>query len=199
MSTYRSATELLGGSVLEVKRTWRSILGHLVSTLLAFLVVYVLIRLFGSARFETDLPIIRSLSVHWLLVVPLLFLAETLRVHHDDLYIFEKTKVTHQGGRLSLTYSVPVIYYRDIRSITVRQSLWGRIFDYGIIELSTAAQGETEMFIEGVGTPDELAVLVDELRVLNRKRNLEELGRTAEGDRSEVVGSELFFAVENAD
>ena len=80
------------------------------------------------------------------------------------LYLFEKDRITRQGGRLSLQYTVPAVRYIDVRAIGVSQSFWGRIFDYGDVEINTAALDDGEMFLEGIRAPDELGRLVEQIR-----------------------------------
>jgi hypothetical protein len=46
----------------------------------------------------------------------------------------------------------------------VKQDIWGRIFNYGSVDVSTAAQTENELIIDGVLHPWELAMLIDRIR-----------------------------------
>jgi hypothetical protein len=57
-----------------------------------------------------------------------------------------------------------VVKYCDVRAISVKQDIWGRIFNYGAVDVSTAAQTENELIIEGVVDPWELAMLIDQIR-----------------------------------
>ena len=154
MNIYPTADDLLTSHdepMLELKRSPRSMLGFLSLAAFLFIVVTIIVYFFGSYTFA-------------LYIVPIGFGVEAARRYHDDLYVFEDEKITHQGGRLSLQYSVPAIRYIDIRAISVTQSFTGRIFDYGNVELNTAAQDQGEVYLEGIRAPDELAYIVEEIR-----------------------------------
>lgn len=141
--------------LLEINRSPRSILGYILAALCPILIGYIFVQIF------------ESWSYMWLATGSLFIALEALRVYHDDLYVFDREKITHKGGRLSLTYEVPVIRYSDIRSIEVVQSVAGRLFDYGNISLGTASHEGEEMSIEGVRNPNELGIALDELRLLS--------------------------------
>ncbi|MBN8549530.1 MAG: hypothetical protein J0M12_09465 [Deltaproteobacteria bacterium] len=168
MSYYPSFEQIIAqpdtSKLLEVRRSLRSIIPNIFYFIVSTIIVYVLNYYFYDASLPVDIPILSSLSVRWLAVVPLLFLAEIFRRYHNDLYIFELHRLTHLEGRLSLSYKVPVITYVDIRAITVIQDIFGRIFDYGIVSIGTAAKDGDELIISGVRDPVSLAKLVDQFR-----------------------------------
>lgn len=168
MSYYPSFEELVAQAdterLLEVRRSMRSIIPNIFYFLLSVVIVYVLNYYFYDISFPESVPVLHHLSVRWLAVVPLLFLAEIFRRYHNDLYIFELHRLTHLEGRLSLNYKVPVITYVDIRAITVTQDIFGRIFDYGVVSIGTAAKDGDELIIEGVRDPVTLGKIVDQFR-----------------------------------
>jgi membrane protein YdbS with pleckstrin-like domain len=126
----------------------------------------------------------RYVSVKWLAIIPFYFLFELVRRQVDDLYEFEAHHLTCKGGRVSLSYTVPSVKYIDIRAIRVRQDIFGRIFNYGTLELATAAQEETEIFLECIVGPKELALLVDDLRQVSMNIYYEELRLKSTEDNS---------------
>lgn len=161
MSNYQPATELLSSTqepLMEIKRSPRSMLGLISCAGISTLVVTLI---FFSASSE----MMGSQFLLALYLIPLGFAIESLRRYHDDLYIFERERIVHKGGRLSLQYSVPSIRYIDIRAITVNQSIYGRIFDYGSVELNTAAEDTSELILSGVRSPIELARVVEDIRL----------------------------------
>ena len=168
MSYYPTFEEIIAqpdtAKLLEVRRSLRSIIPNIFYFLITTIIVYILNYYFYDASFPDDIPVLRHLSVRWLAIVPLLFLAEIFRRYHNDLYIFELHRLTHLEGRLSLSYKVPVITYVDVRAITVIQDIFGRIFDYGVVSIGTAAKDGDELIISGVRDPVSLAKLVDDLR-----------------------------------
>lgn len=132
--------------------------------LFTVLIIYLLAVLTRDWQPPQNIPYIRNFSVRWLAVIPVVMLLEILRRYNNDLYIFGLEKVTKEQGRLSLSYSVPVVKYMDIRSVTVVQDIWGRIFNYGNVELSTAARTGAELVLEAVGDPEALAVFLEDCR-----------------------------------
>ena len=169
MSYYPTFDELIGGTdstrLLEVRRSFRSVISSIALFVFCAAAVYVLNYFFADARIHTTIPVIRSLSTRWLAIIPALVLLEIFRKYHDDLYVFAAHRITHYEGRLSLYSTLPSLKYVDILSITVRQDIWGRLLDYGNIELDSAGTSEVELTISGVRRPAELALIADQFRV----------------------------------
>lgn len=168
MSYYPEFEDLIqqdeSSRLLEVRRSLRSIIPQIFYFLNSAVAVYWLNYYFYDVGFPESVPVLNHLSVRWLAVVPLVFFIEIIRQYHDDLYIFEKHRLTHLEGRLSLNYKVPVITFVDIRAITVEQGIFGRIFDYGVVSIGTAAKDADELIMDGVRDPGALAKLIDQFR-----------------------------------
>lgn len=155
--------------LLEVHRSLLSVMSSGLLFLGSVVVVYAIN--IGLRDFAPEPGSVWSyLSPRWLAIIPALILIEILRKYHDDLYLFGLQKITHLNGRLSLSYSVPSIKYTHIRAITVKQDIIGRLFDYGNIEVETAAKDGAEVVIEGVRNPRALSRLIEDLRTYNRER-----------------------------
>jgi hypothetical protein len=152
-----------GEELLVLRRSPRSILGFIISALFSFIVVCLIVYNFGGLRLPIDLALFRFLGPHVLFIVPIGIGLEALRRFHNDLWIIERTRIIHKGGRIALNYSVPVIKFGDVRGKQVAQTVFGRIFDYGDIELGTAAHDDTELKIQGIRAPTKLVKLLDEL------------------------------------
>ena len=150
---------------LELRRSPRSMLGLLSWSILVFFLVTVI---------NVTIPDYRALLIY---LIPCAMTVEALRRYHDDVYQFTADEVIHQGGRLSLHYSVPSVRYVDIRSISVYQTFTGILFDFGNLVLNTAAKDSGELFIEGVRAPDELALLIEEIRLILDREGRATLGR----------------------
>jgi len=159
-----------GKILFEMRRSPRSILSYIFTFLVLTAVVSLIIYFFPDNQVMKDVPIIKHISPRWLALLPLLVLFEMFRKYHDDLYVFTQHRLTHRSGRLSLSYSVPAIKYIDIRAIDVLQDIPGRIFNYGTIEIGTAAQEDSELCMEGVLAPKKIADFVDNLRSHSRKK-----------------------------
>lgn len=99
---------------------------------------------------------------------PLGFFLAVLHYRFNNLYVLDDTNISRQEGRLSFCFRNPSIRYADIKGVTVYQSFWGRIFNFGSLELGTAATEGYELIIQQVKAPYELAELIEGLR----RRNL---------------------------
>ncbi len=155
--------------LFKVHRSPRSTLSYIVLALLLSIAVFVLNYLFPDFRISQTVPVLKWISFRWLAIFPAAVLLEMVRKHHDDQYIFGRHRITHLNGRLSLSYSIPVLKYQDIRAISVTQDIVGRMFNYGNVEISTAAQEGSELVIEGIYAPWDLADLIDELRSRSKR------------------------------
>ncbi len=155
--------------ILVFTPAYRSFLSMMI--LWIFTVVVVLALNVWSYQWTAAYPrsLISDLPMRWLAVVPMAILLEILRRKYNQVYIFGIDKATQIVGRLWFTYNETVIEYGDVRSINVVQSFWGRIFDFGRVDISTAAQEDSELQLDGVIAPEELAALVDHLRTYSRE------------------------------
>ena len=165
--------------IIETKRSWRSILSNMLLFFLATLGVVGLNIAFPGANLLGYFTSEYRISLRWLALIPLGCFLEVIRKYHDDLYKFSAHNLTHYEGRLSLNYSVPNIRYNDIRAIVVTQDIWGRLLDYGDVEADTAAKDKSEVHINGVRAPQELAEILEVLRTHSRKDTNEESSETS--------------------
>jgi uncharacterized membrane protein YdbT with pleckstrin-like domain len=73
------------------------------------------------------------------------------------------------GGTVSATYGLlsqetREVDVRDIRDIVLRQSLAGRILNYGTLEFSSAGRDTAEVVFEGIPDPKKVKDLVTRLK-----------------------------------
>lgn len=171
MTCYPSAEEMIErgeNSVLHIHRSFRSSLGLMLMTALSVAGVLYCILHYGSA-------------FRWAAILPVIFVLEIARRYINDLYIISRDQVAHQQGRISLRYAVPSIRCIDLRAINIEQTLWGRILNFGGVNLCTAAQSGAEVTMDGVAAPQELAKLIDDLRAHSQRAALEESGDQGTG------------------
>ena len=57
----------------------------------------------------------------------------------------------------------PIMNYEHIVMVAIDQDIMGRLFDYGDVELSSAAEDISELVIKGVRHPRELADIIEAL------------------------------------
>lgn len=177
MSTYPDYQSLLecpdSNDVMRIKRSIASILSLCAKVFISVVIVITIDLIFGG---EIKLSLVWSslpdISLRWLAILPALLFLNVVREYHDDIYIFGMHGITQHQGRLSLNKRVPYVKYSDILSLKLRQDPWGRIFNYGNIELDTAAEAGVELTIEGISSPDELFRLVEQLRLHSTKAGM---------------------------
>lgn len=150
--------------LLEVRRSFRSILSNMFYFGLSVVVVVIINIISVRGMIPFSIPILENISVRWLSIVPVVLLLNIVRNYYDDLYQFKLHKIVEFGGRLSLSYTTPAVVYQDIRAVNVRQDILGRIFDYGDVQVGTPGHDGYEMTMQGIRAPRELAVLIDRLR-----------------------------------
>lgn len=191
-SPFPSIEEIIGGDndtghSFTLHRTIRSLLPEIsyfaISLLILYATEYAAAKLLGS-QWRNSIPILGGFSFRWLTVLPIFLLLEIIRKYNDNLYVFERDRVVHHWGLLSLRYKVPAIRYFDIRAMKVKQGILGRILNYGDIELSTSAQDNSEIILVGVYAPRALSSFIEEMRTwhhssdeatfISRRRNHEQ-------------------------
>lgn len=150
--------------LFETRRSFRSIMSNALLFIITLIAVIAITTYLPSGNLLGFITQKFHLSTRWLGVIPAILLAEMVRKYHDDLYSFKLHNVTHYDGRLSLSYSVPNIRYVDIRAMVVDQDIWGRILDYGNIQLDVAAQEGGEVLFVGIRDPESLIDLIESLR-----------------------------------
>jgi hypothetical protein len=106
--------------------------------------------------------IIRGISL-----IPIGFLLSLLHFRFNNAYLFDDTNIYREEGRISFRFKNPSIRYADIKGITVYQSFWGRVFNFGSIELGTAANEGNELIINHVRAPHKLAELIEGFQQMN--------------------------------
>jgi hypothetical protein len=153
------------GELLRVHRSWRAEISNMLLFACSVIAVVMLNIYFRDFKAPEGSPLSGILSTRWLSIIPAMLLIEMVRKFHDDLYVFELHRIACYEGRLSLTYQVPNLRYSDIKAIVLNQGFIGRVFDYGDIELSSAATSSTELSLCGVRSPRKLAKLIEELRL----------------------------------
>lgn len=117
-------------------------------------------------------PILLRIFPGWPLLIPIFFLLLTMYRYVNDRWILDAQKVEHQHGRISVRFITTIVMHMDLRGIAVNQSLLGRIFDFGSLELETSAQEGAELVMDDVPHPEQLAALFDELRNQVREQAL---------------------------
>jgi len=100
-------------------------------------------------------------------LIPIGFLLSLLHFRFDNAYLFDDTNIYREEGRVSFCFKNPSIRYADIKGITVYQTFWGRVFNFGSIELGTAANEGNELIIKNVRAPHELSELIEGFQQLN--------------------------------
>jgi uncharacterized membrane protein YdbT with pleckstrin-like domain len=110
----------------------------------------------GSFRLMLSLPLF------WLM--PLLAFVATASRIYNVRYVIDTRGVEARVGILSLNQRITRVRYEDIRSVETDQTLLGRLLDYGVLEISTAASDAVEVSLEGIAAPKEIQDLLQKER-----------------------------------
>lgn len=195
MSPFPSIDEIISGdgdnaNSFSLHRTLKSLLPQISYFLFSLAVLYIVefsaAYIFG-AHWRGKIPVVGGFSFRWFAIVPIGLLLEIVRRYNDDIYVFERDRIVHHAGLLSLTYNVPAIRYFDIRALQVNQGIIGRMLNYGDIELSTSAQDHSEVVLRGIHAPLALAAFIEEMRTWHHGGD----GATYQPRRRQEDGFEL--------
>lgn len=167
--------------LLRIYRSFRSLIPILLF-FFAVLAASIFATFVASHPALGSLLKLSSFSQRWFVLPPILVLLEIFRRRYNDLYVIGRESLFHYGGRISLNYYIHVIKFTDIRAVNVHKDFWGRVFNYGTIEVCTAAQLEGEVFLYGVKHPEEIASILDHFRTENSTRHAQEAKRALSND-----------------
>jgi uncharacterized membrane protein YdbT with pleckstrin-like domain len=133
--------------LLKVRPSWWNFSWHWVVLLIAVLVLFFLV--------PRD-----YWNVGWLVIGTWLLFSTLHSLYHRKSFVMRiySDRVTIVEGFLSLEISE--FFIRDIRSIDVRQSVWGRIVNIGDLTISTSATSEASEVAEGVPGPNRIKDLL---------------------------------------
>ncbi|MBE6566147.1 MAG: PH domain-containing protein [Ruminococcaceae bacterium] len=87
--------------------------------------------------------------IFFFLIVPLIIMIVKIINVKDDKILFYNNKVVQQSGVFS-KYEKTNILTR-VLSVTVKQTFWGRLFDYGTVKVDVV--GEWDINMSGVKDP----------------------------------------------
>ena len=81
------------------------------------------------------------------------------------------TTLTVTNDRISLrrgllSRSITEVWHEDIRNVQLDQTFFQRVFDVGSLGISSAGQGDLEIYVTGIPQPNRVKELIDQ----NRKR-----------------------------
>jgi uncharacterized membrane protein YdbT with pleckstrin-like domain len=161
IATQRSALKSVGPQHLRViPKVWRSEIARIVSFLGLCIGSVVFYYLYPSTVINGKLfsafghTVYLQLPLAWL--APAAALLEALARIYNVSYRLDQRGVEAHIGVVSVCQSIIRIRFEDIRSIESRQSLIGRMLDFGSVELGTASSGDVEVVLEGVDNPREV-------------------------------------------
>lgn len=94
---------------------------------------------------------------------------EGLRRYYNDVFILGERRVAHHGGRLWIKLHSVNVKYIDIRELEIKQSIFGRIFDFGTVLVNTASKSESEVQLINIHHPEKYMNLINERRDIRRR------------------------------
>ena len=147
-----------------VRPALRSFYGEFTVFVVTFAFARFLFSYFESIENTTGLPL-HAHGTKWLLVlIPLLVATDIARRYLNNLYVLGRRNMVQLKGRLSFRLRKNMVRYADIRKIDIKQSVLGRLLNYGTVRLYTAATTHAEVRMCGVSDPQSLMIRVDKLR-----------------------------------
>jgi uncharacterized membrane protein YdbT with pleckstrin-like domain len=159
-----------------IEKVWRSEL-KLVAAFLFFSVVSVVVAhkypgnrlLFPSAPLFSvgDTVLYLRLPLVWF--APFLTLCLAAFRIYDVRYALDSQGIEMKKGILSLRQTITKVRYEDIRSTKIEQSFLDRMVDTGCLEVSTAASGDTEIYLMGIAAPAEVKAVIEMERTARQK------------------------------
>ncbi len=138
-----------------------------------------------------DTLVYLRLPLFWLL--PAFVLGGLLVRMYDVSHVMSAAGLESRTGIVSVRQVVTKVRYEDIRGVEVVQSVLDRLFDVGILEVSTSATGGVEIIMEGIAHPREVqeTILAERDRrqiVSARSQDDAYLGKHRTGDRNTGSG-----------
>lgn len=140
-----------------IRKSWRSesislllvvILGFFsnqLSTLVPFMSMKIeLFNAFGETTYLMVSPI-------WL--IPIGIFLKVVIARYDVRYVLDEKGIEARVGIMSVTQRVNRIRYEDIRGVNSKQTVLGRILNYGTVEIDTPATEGVEIIMKGVASP----------------------------------------------
>jgi hypothetical protein len=160
VAEYGSPVEAYPGKLLRyhLYPTWRSQFKNI----FLFLITSI-ITVFGS-DWDPELTIIRGplfsiggatyyLHLPWLVFLPGFILGKALINIYDADYVIDGRGIEAKIGIVSLTLRQPRLRFEDIRGVEPNQTIWGRIFGIGDLDIGSAMKEDVEITMKGIGNP----------------------------------------------
>lgn len=150
----------MGQKEIIIRKVWRSEIKSVTMFLFLCFATVFLSQMLPFTVLRGDLIKLDSVAVYlklplfWLL--PAFIYSTLLFRMYDVCYTMTQTGVEARSGIISLRTVLTRVRYEDILSIEVVQGLLDRLFDVGIIEISTAATGGVEILMDGVPHPRDI-------------------------------------------
>ena len=123
----------------------------------------------ANAEGDTDFPekvlyeshpsMFRNAPVYFVLTLILCLIGVGLIIFAVWFIKCKGTTLTVTGDRISLrrgllSKSITEVWHEDIRNVQLDQTFFQRIFDVGSLGISSAGQGDLEIFVTGIPQPN---------------------------------------------
>lgn len=83
-------------------------------------------------------------------LICLIFIVETLRNFYDSVYLIGNRRLIQMTGILGLNYKRSSINISHIREVRLKQSIWGRLFKHGTLEMGTSSTKDYEIIFTDI-------------------------------------------------
>ncbi len=153
---------------ITITRVWRAEIARVTFFIVASVLSPVVSSYFpktviAGRLFSIDgYALVLHLPVFWLLPAAV-FVLTAIRIYNCR-YTIDDDGVESREGILSFRQSITRFRHFDIRSMEVDQTILERILDVGTVEIGTAATGEFEASLDGIGSPKKVQQLLQGIR-----------------------------------
>ena len=171
----------------ECHRSAIALFVRFLAVLLPLTLAYIVtVRIMSSASPVTAERVGTITLCYRIVVVGLI--PEMIRLYYNDLYVFGHSRIIRFRGRISLRYGRIAIAFKDIRDVGIKQTLLGRLLNYGTVIFGTASKDNYEVTMADLPHPHRFASMIQdhihkkrkESALLEASQDAEELTRQEE-------------------
>lgn len=100
--------------------------------------------------FFTEIVFFKNYNLLIYRIICVTFALEALRNYYNNLYLIGRRRLITLTGVLGLHYKRSSINYGDVREVKIKQSIFGRVLNYGTLKIGTASTKTHEIVFKDV-------------------------------------------------
>jgi|GEM_PF-6260450 len=143
-------------------RVYHQYILALILPFISILLLFIKLIFLNIIFFKNDPQIFGTLSI--LYKISFLTISfEVIRRFFNSKYILAKRGIIVITGILSFNQKKSVIYYEDIREVSIKQSIIQRILNYGSLFIATSSQNKHEAKMRNLYNPEKIAIKINKI------------------------------------